>query len=387
MGGLSVTDLSRLRPEERTKAPPLLWAEAACDALMAHYPDPERLPPERRWHYHQGVFLHGMMRLWEKTGESRYLDYAKTYVDRLVDPLGNLLFARDELDAIMAGLLLFPLHARFGDPRYAAAARKLRGLFDTLNRTSEGGFWHKDKYPYQMWLDGLYMGGVFAAVYARVFGEPALVETVLLQESLMRKHMLDRRTGLLYHAWDESRRAPWADRETGCSPEFWGRSIGWYATAVADIADELPADAPARAELGGVLAELLRALARYQDAATGLWYQVVDKSDRPDNWPETSCSALFVYAYARAIRRGWLEPAYAEVARKGWAGLLGRLRFDAGGRLVVPDICVGTSAGDYAHYVARPRSDNDLHGVGAFVLACVEVAQTPELRIFFMEGD
>lgn len=118
--------------------------------------------------------------------------------------------------------------------------KKLRGLFETLNQTEEGGFWHKDKYPYQMWLDGLYMGGPFALKYARAFNEPELYDKVILEEKLMRKHTKDCRTGLYYHAWDEKRQMPWADPVSGCSPEFWGRSIGWYALALSDMIELLP---------------------------------------------------------------------------------------------------------------------------------------------------
>lgn len=315
-----------------------------------------------------------MLQVWKATGDDAYLQYPKRYVDHLVDELGNLVFARDELDSIMAGLLLFPLEDQFGDRRYRAAADKLRGLFRTLNRTAEGGYWHKDKYPYQMWLDGLYMGGVFALQYAARYGDEELVPMVLEWEKLMRKHMHDARTGLMIHAWDESRRFPWADPETGRSPEFWGRALGWYGMALADFLDVLPPDHPGREELRPVLGRFVDALIRYQDAETGLWYQVVDKGDRADNWIETSCSALFVYAIAKAAGHGCCGRDRLDAAWRGYRGLINRIRYD-NGRLVVPDICIGTSAGDYAHYVARPVSDNDLHGVGAFILACVEMSR------------
>jgi len=351
---------------------PLAYAKAACDALIAKY-RPEQLPPENRWHYHQGIFLYGMLKVWEQTGEELYLHYPKEYVDKLVDELGNFYFARDELDAIMPGLLLFTLDRQFGERRYRIAADKLRQLFRTLNRTSEGGFWHKDKYPYQMWLDGLYMGGVFAMKYETHYGERGLIDMVLHQESLMRRHMTDERTGLLYHAWDESRQFPWANPDTGCSPEFWGRSLGWYGMALADFLDEMPESHPGRADIAAALKPFVHALIRYQDEASGLWYQVVDKGDQPDNWLETSCTSLFVYTIAKAIKHGVVGDECREAAVKGYEGLTKRVRLDDSGHLVVPDICIGTSAGDYVNYVTRPVSENDLHGVGAFVLACVEV--------------
>lgn len=353
--------------------PPLKWAAAACDSLMNRY-QPLELPPANRWHYHQGVFLAGMLEVWKETGDDRYVEYVREYADGLIDPHGNLYMRRDELDAIQAGLLLLELDERYGaeDGRYRIAAAKLRGLFDTLNRTSEGGFWHKDKYPYQMWLDGLYMGGVFAVRYGMRYGEPGLADMAVRQERLMRSHMKDERTGLYFHAWDEKRQMPWADPATGCSPELWGRSLGWYGLALTDFLEALPDDHPSREELSRVLGEFVHALVRFQHRESGLWFQVVDRGDRPDNWLETSCSSLFVCAMARAVRFGCAGAPVWEAALAGYEGLLRILKADEHG-LVVPAICIGTSAGDYGHYVSRPAVDNDLHGVGAFVLACSAV--------------
>ncbi len=351
---------------------PLEWARAACDSLMESFAPP-MLPPENRWHYHQGVFLAGMLQLWETTGEEKYFRYVKAYVDHLIDDYGNFYFARDELDAIQAGLLLFTLYRRTGAQKYKQAAQKLRNLFGTLNRTSEGGFWHKDKYPYQMWLDGLYMGGVFAVAFAKEFQEPVWYEEVLYQESLMHHHMKDEASGLLYHAWDENRKMPWADAETGCSPEFWGRSVGWYGLALTEILDDLPADLQGRDRLISSLQDLSAALVRYQDKESGLWYQVMDKGERSDNWLETSCSALFVYTLAKASEKGYLDKSFQATARKGYKGLLGKVYFDQKHLFVMPGICIGTSAGDYENYVTRPTSENDLHGVGAFVMACLAI--------------
>ncbi|WP_110933906.1 glycoside hydrolase family 88/105 protein [Paenibacillus bouchesdurhonensis] len=353
-------------------ATPLDWAKKACDSLMETYKAGE-LPPAHRWHYHQGVFLCGMELLWKTVKEDRYVDYIQEYVDDLVDEHGNLYFQRDELDAMQAGLLLFNLHERTGQEKYRIAAEKLRSLLLTINKTTEGGFWHKDKYPYQMWLDGLYMAGVFSLKYANAYGETSLRETVLHQERLMRKHMKDEATGLLYHAWDESRRMPWANLETGCSPEFWSRSLGWYGLALAQFMDLLPDDHPGRAELAPVLGDFVEALIRYQDGESGLWYQVVDKGHMPDNWLETSGSCLFVYTIAKAVKLGISGGNALAAAQKGYSGLIQALQQDEQGRLILPDICIGTSAGDYENYISRPKVNNDLHGVGALVMACVEM--------------
>ncbi|WP_151737159.1 glycoside hydrolase family 88/105 protein [Paenibacillus tengchongensis] len=353
---------------------PMDWARRACDSLMNTYQAGE-LPPAHRWHYHQGVFLCGMELLWEEVQEERYIHYIREYVDGLVDDHGNLYFSRDELDAVQAGQLLITLYRLTGLAKYRIAAGKLRRLLQTVNRTSEGGYWHKDKYPYQMWLDGLYMAGVFSLKYADAFGEAELRKTVLEQERLMRKHMKDEATGLLYHAWDESRRMPWADPDTGCSPEFWSRSLGWYGLAVSQFLDLLPEDEPGHEELSRELAGFTAALIRYQDKESGLWYQVTDKGDRPDNWLETSGSCLFVYTLAKAVNRGIAPPGAANAAHIGYEGLIRVLKQDDYGRLILPDICIGTSAGDYENYATRPKVANDLHGVGALVMACVEMAR------------
>ncbi|MEC0330490.1 glycoside hydrolase family 88 protein [Paenibacillus macerans] len=351
---------------------PIEWARKACDSLMDAYAAGS-LPPAHRWHYHQGVFLCGMELLWEAVQDERYISYIQEYVDDLVDERGNFYFARDELDAVQAGLLLFRLYERTGAAKYRIAADKLRNLLLTLNRTSEGGYWHKDKYPYQMWLDGLYMAGVFSLKYANAFGDTGLRAEVLHQERLMRKHMKDERTGLLYHAWDESRRMPWADPQTGCSPEFWSRSLGWYGLALAQFFELLPDDEPGRDELVNALQGFVNALIRYQDRESGLWYQVVDKGERPENWLETSGSCLFVYTIAKAVQRGIADEEALSAAKKGYEGLTRAVEWDDEGRLVLPGICIGTSAGDYDNYVTRPKVNNDLHGVGAFVMACVEM--------------
>ena len=348
-------------------------AESAAISLMNTY-TPGQLPPANYWHYHQGVYLYGVQRVWERTGKQDYFDYFKAYVDLLVDEYGNLLFARDELDSIQAGILLYPLYKKTGDEKYKLAATKLRNLFTTFNKTKEGGFWHKDKYPYQMWLDGLFMGGPFALMYNQAFDEPELVNMVLYQERLMRKYMKDENSGLLYHAWDETRNMQWADSKTGCSPEFWGRSVGWYGTALIDILDILPENHEGRSELIESLQSLIQAYAKYQDLESGLWYQIVDKGDQKDNWLESSCSSLFVYTIASALERGYITSDYLKVAERGYEGLIRYMIDMTEGHLTMKGICIGTSAGVYDYYVSRPTSKNDLHGVGAFILASVAMS-------------
>ncbi|MDP5272603.1 glycoside hydrolase family 88/105 protein [Chengkuizengella axinellae] len=351
---------------------PLEWGEAACNSIMKTY-QPEQLPPANRWHYHQGVFLYGMLKLWEQNQDYNLFQYVKGYADHLIDAQGNFLFNRAELDSIQAGDILFSLHKQTGDDRYRSAADKLLSLFETFNRTSEGGYWHKDRYPYQMWLDGLYMGGSFAMLYAKYYGKTELYDMVLEQEKLMRKHTKDDQTGLYHHAWDESKKTPWSDSVTGKAAEFWGRAIGWYIFALTDFLDLLPDNHTGRSEIQQTLKDVISAVIEVQDVETGLWYQVVDKGGHKDNWLETSCSSLFVYAIAKSINKGYIDSTYREAAVKGFDGLISKMYFNEKGQFIMPDICVGTGVGDYPHYIGREKCENDLHGVGSFVLSCVEM--------------
>ena len=355
-----------------TKEKVLEVAEKSCRTLMEKY-TPAKLPPAMRFHYHQSVFLMGMLQVWEVTGNVEYFNYIKGYYDELIDDEGNFVYERDQLDSIQVGILLFKLYEETGHEKYMIAARKLRNIIETVNRTSENGFWHKDKYPYQMWLDGLYMAGPFLVKYANQFHEKDLISLVLYQEKLMRKHMTDPETGLLYHAWDEKKIQSWADPETGCSPEFWGRSVGWYGTALIDILEAIGDTYQGQEELPSEIAKYIENVVRFQDEESGLWYQIVDKGDQEDNWLESSSSSLYLYTMAKALQHGYIDEKYEENLFKGFEGLLELMTEENGEKLHVKGICIGTSAGLYDYYVNRPTSIDDLHGVGAFLFAAMSL--------------
>ena len=360
--------------DKKIQYTPLEWAKKACDALMAKF-EPEQLPPDR-FHYHQGVFLSGMEKCWRESKEEKYYTYLKRWVDSLILPDGSIKkYNADELDDIQPGILLFNLYEQTGDERYKTALYTLVPLLKSWKTNEEGGFWHKGRYPNQMWLDGLYMAGPIATQFASTFNEPEYFDMMTFQAILMHQHTKDKKTGLLYHGWDQSKKAPWADPETGKAPEFWGRAIGWYPVAVLDMLDYLPKDHKDRNVLIEILKDLLVALPKFQDEKTGLWYQVVDKGHEPDNWLENSCSSLFVYAMAKAVRMGYLDEKYLQYAWKGYEGVIDTLTFDEKGHVVIGNICIGTGIGDYPHYIARPTSENDLHGAGAFILMCVEMSK------------
>lgn len=355
----------------RGKAP-LDYAKEACDTLMRKF-EAEALPPKGRFHYHQGVFLSGMYKTYALTKDERYFEYIKRWIDSLVDVYGDILsFNPGQLDDLQPGVLLFPLYQRTGEIRYKRAMDTIAYYMKTFPTNPEGGFWHKAWYRNQMWLDGLYMAGPFCAEYAATFDDPALFDSLAFQAKLMAERLSDEATGLWYHAWDYEKQQPWANPQTGLSPEFWGRAMGWVPVALLDDLDFLPQNHPDRPAIAQIAKKLLLALLPYQDAETGLWYQVVNKGGQPGNWVETSCTCLYAAALCKAVRRGLLDETYLAPAKKAYEGVINRLKYDENG-VLIDNICIGTGVGDYAHYCARPTSTNDLHGVGAFLLLCTEV--------------
>lgn len=342
--------------------------------------------PMAGWVYETGVFLEGIEKIWLKTGDEKYYRYLKGVVDSFIDAGGiirNYKMEDYNIDSIKSGTLLFGLYHKTKEEKYSKAAHLLMRQLETQPRTGEGGFWHKKKYPYQMWLDGIYMGSPFYAQFAKTFNRPGGLDDVAHQIIWIESHTRDPKTGLLYHAWDERKEQEWADPKTGCSKNFWGRALGWYVMGIADVLDFMPDSHPSRKNLLAIFQRTLRSIARYQDEETGLWYQVVDQEKRPGNYLEASASSMYVYAIAKGIRKNYLEKTLLPVAQKGYSGLTGKLiKVDANGSVHLTQICSVAGLGGqkrrngtYEYYISEPVVSNDLKGVGAFILASVEMEQ------------
>ncbi len=351
------------------------WAIRMADSVLRNYP-----PSRWKWHYEHGLVIRAMAAI----GESRFYDVEKAWVDHFVTAEGDIRTYRVgeyNLDQINPGKLLFPVYRRTGEERYAVAIKLLRQQLQSQPRTSSGGYWHKQIYPYQMWLDGVYMAEPFQAEYAVTFNEPELFDDITHQFILMDNKARDPQTGLLYHAWDESKAQKWANKETGCSPHFWGRAMGWYVMALVDVLELLPAEHPRRPDLLAILSRLSAALTRHQDPNSGLWYQIVDLPERPGNYRESSVSAMLAYGFAKAVRNGWLPAEYLAVARRAYHGLLeNMIRVDARGLLTLEGTCSVAGLGgepyrdgSFDYYIHEPVAANDFKGVGPFILAALEM--------------
>lgn len=357
---------------------PIEYAKQSCDTMMRTY-EAAKLPPVGHFHYHQGVFLSGVLHTYALCGEQKYEDYAKAWVDSVIGKDGSIAgFEEGSLDDLQPGILLLELYEKYGESQYKLALDTLIGRVRNWKTNALGGFWHKGHLPNEMWLDGLYMAGPVIAEYAKKNDMPELWDIVVKQAFLMHEHMTDSKTGLMYHAWSCDKAAEWANPETGLSPEFWGRAMGWYVVAILDILEFLPEGHTAVPHLIEIEQQMLQALVQFQDKETGLWYQVVDKGATAGNWPEISCSSLYVYALSKAVRMGVMNASYLRYVKKGYEGVIGALEFD-GDDLHVVGVCIGTGVCDYQGYIERPTSCNDLHGVGAFLLMCADVEKNFDL--------
>ncbi len=348
------------------------YAKMGASAIMDKF-SPDTLPPTGRFHYHQGVFLTGVERLYKLTGDEIYRSYIKEWVDLNIDAEGNSETCYlTEFDDIQPGILLFDLYCTTGDKRYKIMLDKMYDAARMYPTNAKGGVWHKYYNPNQMWLDCMYMMGVFSAMYASEFGQDYMFEKVYTQMDLMMTYMRDKETGLLFHMWDDSKAEPAVDRETGLIKVCWGRAIGWFVVALAEIIEYIPETYSLRQKFIDAENELLTALIRYQDKESGLWYQVVDRPDDTRNWTESSCTALFTYAIAKCVRLGIISAAYKENALMGYNGVLSKTEI-RDNTLIMKDICIGTAFGEVEYYFDRPRTENDLHGMGAFLLMCTEI--------------
>ncbi len=361
-------------------------SEQMASMVMTRWKDSWEIQPGRseKWSYDQGVVLKGMEGVWLNTADGRYFRFIQQSIDRFVRDDGTIrTFELKEynIDHINNGKILLLLYSVTGQEKYRKAAALLREQLRTHPRTSEGGFWHKQIYPSQMWLDGLYMGEPFYAEYAATFHEDAAFDDIARQFVLMELHSRDAKSGLLYHAWDESRKQRWANPVTGRSPNFWGRAMGWYAMALVDALDYFPQNHPQRGALIGILKRLAVAVQKYQEPKSGLWYEVLDQGNRKGNYLEASVSCMFVYALAKGVRKGYLPGSYLAVARKGYGGIVSRfIKTDGEGQVNLEGtVSVGGLGGNpyrdgsYEYYLSEKVVTNDPKGVGAFLMASNEI--------------
>ncbi|TAK54680.1 MAG: glycoside hydrolase family 88 protein, partial [Bacteroidetes bacterium] len=273
------------------------WSRQIADSFIARHPGAvtyDSGSSSQKWNYEQGLMLVALYKLWQHTNDKRYFEFMQDNLDLYVENDGNIKTYKLEdynKDNIGPGRALLAAYQEKKKEKYKVAADLLMLQLRRQPRTNEGGFWHKKIYPYQMWLDGLFMAEPFHAWYAQMFNEPKAFDDIVNQFIWISSHTRDAKTGLYYHAWDESKQQRWANPETGCSPHFWGRAIGWYGMGLIDVLDYMPERHPKRKQLETLLKELAESLLKFRDGKSHLWYLLLDQGDKEGNYFESSASS------------------------------------------------------------------------------------------------
>lgn len=379
------TEVEKVVPED------LKWSERMALSEVHRFPDPTLLDfqDKSRWSYTNGLVLQAMSRIHEKSPHEKVANYIYEYADRMVNQDGTIetyKISNYNLDMIKSGDVLFYLNQKKEEPRFKMAMDTLHQQLVDQPTVSEGGYWHKKRYPYQMWLDGVYMAEPFHAKYATHFmeGEEAkkTLDKIVLQFDLIEKYNRDPETGLYFHGWDESKEQRWANKDTGLSQHFWSRGMGWYGMALVDIIELLPEDHPGREKIKGYLNRYAEAIVKYQDG-TGTWYQVLDLPEREGNYLEATGTCMFTYTLAKGVNKGYLPEKFMEYAKKGYEGILTEFISVEDNGVVNLNKCCGVAGlggdpyrdGSFDYYVNEIIRSNDPKGTGPFMMASLEMGK------------
>ena len=372
-------------------------SEGMVDSEIARYPEATYLDGREgalKWNYTTGLELLAFLDVYEispraslgrndKCRES-LLSYVDAWYDAIIDSTGAVLggYKKEKfnIDHVCPARTLLRLRKHCPREKYDKAVENIFSQLQEQPRTDAGAFWHKQIYPYQVWLDGLYMGEPFYAEYASETGKSELFDDIALQFKVAWEKTLDPETGLPRHAWDESREMFWCDSETGQSEHSWGRATGWYAMALVDVLKVFPEDHPERPALLDILGRLLSTLPKYADPETGMWYQVLDSPGREGNYIEATCSAMFTYAYLLSDRMGWLPEGTGIEPRELYEKLVKTFIVNnEDGTISLTRCCAVAGlggkenrSGTFNYYIGEKIIDNDPKGVGPFVWASLE---------------
>ncbi|MEA2710075.1 MAG: unsaturated rhamnogalacturonyl hydrolase [Phycisphaerales bacterium] len=368
--------------KEKVKAKPDApkpWSLRMAKSIVAQ----DRDAPQ--WNDRAALAAHAVALVGVSAGDPALIDYGKKYIEAFIDKKGKITTPayepkKYEVDDVAPGRLILLLHRQLRQPRYRIAADALIEQLKTQPRTLDGGYWHSKETPQQIWIDDVFVTSPFMAEYAQVAQDSRWLDEAANQIIVIAAHARDPKSGLYFHGWDAARTQRWANRETGTSPTIWGAGVGWYAAAVVETLERLPRDHPRRAEVLEIYRNLADAIAAAQDPATGVWWQVMDQPGRKGNYLESSGSCLCVYALAKGVRLGLLDEKHAEVARKGYDGIVKQFAKagDRRDRVLLTDSCATVDVssyrdGSYDSYIRARRDSNDPKAAAAFVLASLEM--------------
>lgn len=340
--------------------------------------------PTKRMTYEDGLMLLALLRAYEVSGDDVFANGLMNYLQANIDPSGKIVSYEEtefNIDNILAGNVLFSVWDATLDPKFLFAQEALMRQLKNHPRTKSGSFWHKLRYPNQIWLDGLYMGQVYYYQYGLLHDDKSIQEDVKHQVENVRSLLWDETKKLYLHAYDETKTMQWANKETGHSPNVWSRSVGWFAMALVDLFEMAVAvDVVFAKRLGELLTELLVGMRIHKDPVYSMWRQVVDRPDVEDNYLETSGSAMLAYAMIKGARMGMLDASYLEEGTKTIEGIDKRYLSVVDGIYELDGICSVAGLdnekrdGSVAYYLSEKIAVNEIKGVAPYVYAKLELA-------------
>ena len=363
-----------------------LIANSSAEAPMWNI-EKVRSGKPNKWNYIDGCMITACLSLYKTTGDEKFLDFSKKFLDYFVKDNGVIETydpAEYNLDNVNQGKNLFTLYDLTGNQRYRDAIETIRGQLETQPRTKEGNFWHKKIYPNQVWLDGMYMGQPFYMEYETKFDDKKHYDDIFHQFANVVKYMRDPKTGLYYHGYDASKKAFWCNKETGLSQNFWLRALGWYSMALLDTLSKCEPGEEYKAEydnLKKVFVDQLPSMLKFQDES-GMWYQLPALGGQEPNYLETSGSAIMAYSLLKGVRLGFLPESYRAYGLKAFQGICDRYLKEKDGHLSLGGICLVAGLGpennrrrdgSFEYYMSEPIVEDDAKGVGPLLLAYTEM--------------
>jgi polygalacturonase/rhamnogalacturonyl hydrolase YesR len=362
-----------------------------------------------KWSYVMGIELEGMLDTYLAYGGEDIRKYCQEYTDTMINEKGDIRgynILDYNLDNIRTGHFVTRMYNLYPEAKNKLAINTMMKQLQNQPRTiTDKVFWHKAIYAYQVWLDGIFMGLPFRCLTASTQLKPKdaikIYDDAVNQLKITYERTLDPQTGLNRHAYDETRDAFWSDKETGLSQHCWGRAQGWYSMALIEVLDALPEDYSRRSEVLDLLQKDLDAVIKWQDQASGAWYQVMDEPGREGNYLESTCTSMFAYVLMKAYNKGYLGEKYRNAGIKAYQGILKNfIRVNADKTISLTQCCevagLGPAAtpqviaamkkinpkgsvkenkrrdGSYEYYLSEPIRDNDAKGVGPFIWASLE---------------
>ena len=374
-----------------------------------------------KWSYVMGIELEGMLDTYLKYGGEDIRRYCQEYTDTMINAKGDIRgynILDYNLDNIRTGHFVTRMYQQWPEAKNLKAMQTMMKQLQNQPRTiADKVYWHKAIYAYQVWLDGIFMGLPYRVLTAPITQTTqksrnsqktqnpqitAIYDDAVNQLKVTYERTLDSKTGLNRHAYDETRKTFWADKETGLSQHCWGRAQGWYTMALIEVLDALPESYSRRSEVIDLLRKDFDAILKWQDKKTGTWYQVMDSPGREGNYLESTCSSMFTYALLKAYRKGYVGAKYRDAGIRAYKGIINnfiKVNEDktisltnccsvAGlGPAVTPEVEAAMKKinpkgkvkenqkrdGSYDYYLSEPIRDNDAKGLGPFIWASLEM--------------